>query len=108
MELKKIIATTIREYLNEMTNADQFSKLVGNGGEFCVFIVANKNNVNQWQAETLDDAEKSIQLFLEMNPHLNRSIANIYKTISYKIERVRGKKIPKIERELIKTIDLKK
>lgn len=85
----------------------EFSKIIGdNGGQFSVSVIANKNNVNGWSTETLSDAKKSLELFLKINPELNRSIANIYKKISYKIIKVRGKKTVKIERELIETIDL--
>jgi len=90
-----------------MNDKDRFSELLDNGGSFSIFITAIKNNVNQWQAQTLKEAEESIKLFMKLNPTLTRSEAKIYKTISTEIKRIKGKKVHHINRELIKTIHLK-
>jgi hypothetical protein len=90
---------------SENSDSDNFSKLVGEG-KYLISIVANKNSVNKWNTKTLEDAEKSIQLYIKMNPNLNRTEAKIYEIISVKINKVGGKKIEKFESELIKKIDL--
>ena len=67
---------TLTENINDM------SKYVcgtnNKNPKYQIFVVANKNNVNQWETNSLHDAEKSIDIFFNTEK-LPRTVANIYK-----------------------------
>jgi hypothetical protein len=76
-------------------------------GNYIVILVAKKNNCELWNTETLENAKKSIDLFVESNPDLNRTFAKIYKISSQRIVKRCKRKNIKFENILLETITLK-